>query len=60
MDEKGIEAKGLAPLEPELERIRDLKDKAQLAGELAHLHRIGVGCAVRLQFADRTSRIRPP
>ena len=41
MDEKAIDAKGLAPLEPELARIRDLKDKAQLAGETAHFHAIG-------------------
>ncbi len=42
MDEKAIDAKGLAPLEPELARIRNLKDKAQLAAEIAHLHRNGV------------------
>jgi len=43
MDEKAIDAKGLATLEPELARIRNLKDKAQLADEIAHLHSIGVG-----------------
>jgi len=43
MDEKAIDARGLAPLEPELTRIRNLKDKAQLAEEIAHLHSIGVG-----------------
>jgi putative endopeptidase len=42
MDEKGIEARGLAPLEAELTRIRNLKDKAALAAEIAHLHRNGV------------------
>jgi putative endopeptidase len=42
MDEKAIDAKGLRPLDPELERIRNLKDKALLAGEIAHLHAIGV------------------
>ena len=42
MDEKAIEAKGLAPLEPELTRIRSLKDKAALAAETARLHREGV------------------
>ena len=41
MDEKGIEAKGLKPLEPELNRIVALKDKTQLADEIARLHRIG-------------------
>jgi putative endopeptidase len=43
MDEKGIDARGLAPLQPELDRIRNLSDKAQLAAELAHLHRVGIG-----------------
>ncbi len=43
MDEKGIDARGLAPLQPELDRIRALSDKGQLAAELAHLHRIGIG-----------------
>ena len=43
MDEKAIDAKGLAPLQPELDRIRNLKDKAELAEEIAHLHRSGVG-----------------
>jgi endothelin-converting enzyme/putative endopeptidase len=42
MDEKGIDARGLAPLSPELDRIRQLADKSQLAEEIAHLHRIGV------------------
>jgi endothelin-converting enzyme/putative endopeptidase len=43
MDEAGIERKGLAPLQPELDRIRDLKDKSQLAPEVAHLQRSGIG-----------------
>jgi putative endopeptidase len=42
MDEKAIDAKGLAPLEPELARIRNLNDKAQLADEIARLHSLGV------------------
>jgi putative endopeptidase len=43
MDEKGIEARGLAPLAAEFDRIRQLSDKSQLAAEIAHLHRSGVG-----------------
>ena len=43
MDEKAIDARGLAPLQPELDRIRNLTDEAQLAGEIAHLQAIGVG-----------------
>ncbi len=42
MDVKTIDAKGLAPLEPELARIRGLKDKSQLAEEIARLHRQGI------------------
>ena len=42
MDEKGIDARGLAPLEAEFDRIQQLSDKSQLAEEIAHLHRIGV------------------
>jgi endothelin-converting enzyme/putative endopeptidase len=42
MDEKSIDAQGLKPLQPELDRIRNLKDKSQLAPEIAHLQRSGV------------------
>ncbi len=42
MNEKSIDAKGLAPLEPELEKIRNLSQKSQIAAEIAHLHRIGI------------------
>jgi putative endopeptidase len=48
MDEKGIDAKGLTPLNPELERIRAMKDKAELAGEIARLH--GMGVAALFEF----------
>jgi putative endopeptidase len=42
MDEAGIEAKGTAPLKPELERIAAMKDKSALPDEIARLHGIGV------------------
>ena len=42
MDDKGIDARGLAPLTAEFDRIQQLSGKAQLAEEIAHLHRIGV------------------
>ena len=42
MDEDAIEAKGLAPLQGELDRIDALTDKAGLAKLVAHLHEIGV------------------
>ncbi len=42
MDEKQIDAKGMAPLEPILSRIRAMTDKAQIAAELARLHLDGM------------------
>ena len=41
MDEKTVEAKGAAPLQPELDRIAKLASKKDLAAEIAHLHVIG-------------------
>ena len=41
MDEKGIEAKGLKPIQPQLDRIAALTDKKQLAAEIARLHARG-------------------
>jgi putative endopeptidase len=38
MDDKAIEAKGLAPLKPELDRIAALKTKAEVGAVLARLH----------------------
>jgi endothelin-converting enzyme/putative endopeptidase len=40
MDQKQIEAEGLSPIRSELGRIAALKDKRELATELAHLHQI--------------------
>ena len=42
MKAEDIDRKGIAPLEPELDRIAAMKDKKALPGELAHLQRIGV------------------
>ena len=41
MDEKAVNAKGLAPLKPELDRIAAVKDKGALMEEIAHLHLVG-------------------
>jgi putative endopeptidase len=38
MDEPGVERRGGAPLQPELERIARLKDPADLSEEVARLH----------------------
>ena len=42
MDETGIEAKGLAPLQPEMARIAAVKNRGQLIAEIAHLNNLGV------------------
>jgi len=61
MDEAAIEAKGIAALKPELDRIGRLGTKAEMSGELAHLHEGGVGAAFRFgsvpDFKDANSVI---
>jgi putative endopeptidase len=42
MDVAAIDKAGLAPLEPELNRIAEMKSAAELPELLGHLHRIGV------------------
>ncbi len=51
MDEQGIEAKGIAPLAPELERIARLADKGGLADAVAELYRQGI--EVPFRFSSR-------
>ena len=41
MDEKAANAKGIAPLTSELDRIAAVKDKQALIDEIAHVHLIG-------------------
>jgi putative endopeptidase len=41
MDEKAVDAKGIAPLKPELDRVAAVRDKAGLIDELAHLYLVG-------------------
>jgi putative endopeptidase len=41
MDEKAVNAKGVAPLQPELDRIAAVKDKGALIDEIAHVHLVG-------------------
>jgi putative endopeptidase len=43
MDEKGIEAAGLKPLQPELDRIAAIKSKKEITLEIAHLHQVFPG-----------------
>jgi predicted metalloendopeptidase len=42
MDEKTISAKGMTPLQPELDRIKAMKNTQDLSEETARLHRMGV------------------
>jgi endothelin-converting enzyme/putative endopeptidase len=61
MDEAAIEAKGIAALKPELDRIGRLGSKGEMPGELAHLHEGGVDAAFRFgslpDFKDANSMI---
>ncbi len=41
MDEKGVEGRGIAPLQPELDRIAAISGIASLMAEVARLHAIG-------------------
>ena len=41
MNEKEVNAKGIAPLKPELERVAAVKDKSTLIDEIAHVHLVG-------------------
>lgn len=43
MDEAAIEAAGIKPLQPELDRIEAISDLAGLQTAIAHLHSLGVG-----------------
>ncbi len=61
MDEKAIEAKGLAPLKPELDSINAMKSKDELPDLIAKLHRDGVGVLFAISadqdFKDATQVI---
>jgi putative endopeptidase len=61
MDEAAIEAKGIAALKPELDRIAGLDSKAGMPGEVAHLHEGGIDAAFRFgsvpDFKDANSVI---
>jgi endothelin-converting enzyme/putative endopeptidase len=43
MDEKSIEAAGLKPLQPELDRVAAIKSKKEITLEIAHLHQVFPG-----------------
>src|SRR6202011_6296123 len=47
MDEPGIEAAGLKPVQPELDRIAALKSKKDLTLEIAHLQHLFPGAWIQ-------------
>src|SRR6185437_16008818 len=61
LDQKTIDAKGLKPLQPELDKIDAMKSAADLAPLLAHLHRLGVNVLFNISsgqdFKDSTAVI---
>jgi putative endopeptidase len=61
MDIAAINKRGIAPLQPELDRIAALKSTPELPPLLAHLHRIGVnaffGMGSNQDFADASQVI---
>jgi len=61
MDTAIVDKLGLAPLQPELDRIAAMKTRAELPALLAHLHSIGVnaffGMGSNQDFADANSVI---
>jgi endothelin-converting enzyme/putative endopeptidase len=61
MDTTAVNALGLKPLQPELDRIAALKTAAELPALLAHLHAIGVnaffGLSSAQDFADSSAVI---
>jgi putative endopeptidase len=61
MDTAAVDKLGLAPLQPELDRIAALKTAAELPALLAHLHAIGVnaffGVGSNQDFADSNAVI---
>ena len=54
MDETAIEAAGIAPLRPEIDRIEAIRSKATLQAELARLHLRGVNAL--FQFGSEQDR----
>ena len=52
MDTAAINQRGIAPVKPELDRIRAMENMPDVVAELARLHRIGIG--VLFNFGART------
>jgi len=48
MNETAVEAAGITPIQPELDRINAISDRASLLAELNHLHTAGFGPLFRI------------
>ena len=57
LDEKTIESKGLAPLQPELDRVAAIKSTADIPAVVGHLHTLGF-VPSSASAPRRTSRTR--
>src|SRR4051812_23923572 len=57
MDERGINDAGTKPLQPELARINALTSKAGLAGEIAHLHALGLRDGTQIAQSGRNKSL---
>src|SRR5437868_2177833 len=57
MDERSIDAAGTRPLQAELARINALTSKAGLAGEIAHLHALGLRDGTQLAQSGRAKSL---
>jgi putative endopeptidase len=61
MDERGIDAAGIAPLQPEFARITAIADRADLQAEFAHLQSVGIAVPLEVgqmqDFKDSTQVI---
>jgi predicted metalloendopeptidase len=55
MDEKTIEARGIAPIKPLIETIRKIKDKAELTSQLGEMIQLGVGGPIRF-YVDQDDK----
>ena len=56
MDQAAIDAKGAAPLKPDLERIAALKDKAGLTDVVAYLFRAEVGALLSIRIRSGSAQ----
>ena len=59
MDEKFLDARGLAPLQPELDRIKGLTNKFELSEEVARLHTLANAMKDDLGLTGKGPGVRP-